>query len=63
MRKRDLFCLTVLGAMAASGSFARAEDDADTRARCMAAAETGRKLVLYANRRRPGQRDAGILGP
>ena len=49
MRKRDLFCLTVLGAMAASGSFARAEDDADTRARCMAAAETGRKLVLYAN--------------
>ena len=49
MCTRAFFWLTVLGALAASGPAVRAADDADTQARCMAEAETGRKVVLYAN--------------
>jgi len=49
MCKTDLLCLTVLGALAASCPVARAGDDANTRVRCLAAIETGRKVVLYAN--------------
>jgi len=49
MRKRALFCLAVLGVLAASDPIARAKDEADTQARCMAAIEAGRKVVLYAN--------------